>query len=92
MEGAVLQGVLIDEAIEVLFECAGDFAWAPRARAIQQPLGPLIGKALHPFAQGRIRQVEGGGDGGDVVTGDHRMDGLCTAKDTRRLGLLEQGF
>jgi hypothetical protein len=92
MEGAMLQGVLIDEAIEVLFECAGDFAWATRARAIQQPLGPLIGKALHPFAQGRIRQTEGGRDGGDVLTRDHRMDGECTAKDTRLLGLLEHGF
>jgi hypothetical protein len=91
MAGAGLQRGVSDEAMEVLFECAGALAWAPRARALQQPLGPLIGKALHPCAQGRIRQVEGGGDGGDVLTCDHRMDGLCTAKDTRRLGLLEHG-
>jgi hypothetical protein len=88
----VLEGVLIDEVVEGLFECAGDFARATGAWAIQQSLGPLIGKALHPFAQGRIRQMEGGGDGGDVLTRDHRMDGLCTAKNTRLLGLLEHGF
>jgi hypothetical protein len=82
---------LIDEVVEVLCEFAGDLARATGARAIQQTLGPLIGKALHPFAPGRIRQVEGGGDGGDVLTRDHRMDGLCTAKDTRLLGLLEHG-
>jgi hypothetical protein len=30
----MLQGVLINEAIEVLFQCAGDFGRATRARAI----------------------------------------------------------
>jgi hypothetical protein len=88
----MLEGVLIDERVAVLFACAGDFARATGARAIQETLGPLIGKALHPFAPGRIRSMEGGGDGGDVLTRDHRMDGLCTAKDTRLLGLLAQGF
>jgi hypothetical protein len=91
MERAVLQGVLIDEAIEVLFQRARDFGRSPGAWAIQQALGPLLRKALHPFTQGRIRQVEGGGDGGDVLPRDHRMDGLCTAKDTCLLGLLEYG-
>jgi hypothetical protein len=83
---------LIDEVVEVLFECAGDLARATGARALQQTLGPLMGKALHPCAQGRIRHMEGGGDGGDMLTRDHRIDGLCTAKNPRRLGLLEHGF
>ena len=87
----MLQGVLLDETLEVLFEFAGDLARATRARALQQPLGPSLGKALHPFAQGRIRHVEGGGDGGDVLPCDHRMDSLGPAKDPRLLGLLEQG-
>ena len=46
----MLKGVLIDKVIEVLFEGAGHFGRSTGARAIQQPLGPLIGKALHPFA------------------------------------------
>ena len=87
----MLEGVLIDQAIEVLFQLTRDFGRSPGARAIQQALRPLMGKALHPFAQGGIGQKEGGGDGGDVLTRDHRMDSLCTAKDTRLLGLLEHG-
>jgi len=92
MEGAMLQGVLIDEAIEMLFQFTRHFGRSTGTGTIEQTLGPLIGKALHPFAQGRIRHAEGGGDGGDVLTRDHRMDGLCPAKDTRLLGLLEQSF
>ena len=88
----MLEGVLIEQAIEVLFELARDFGRSTGAWAIQQALGPLLRQALHPFTQSRIRQMEGGGDGGDMVTHDHRMDGLCTAKDTRLLGLLEHGF
>jgi hypothetical protein len=85
----VLEGVFVNEAIEVLFELARDFGWSTGGRSIQQALGPLLRKALHPFTQGRIRQVEGRGDGRDMVTRDHRTDSLGTAKDTRLLGLLE---
>jgi hypothetical protein len=85
----VLEGVFVNEAIEVLFELARDLGWSTGARSIQQALGPLLRKALHPFTQGRIRQVEGRGDGRDMVTRDHRTDSLGTAKDTRLLGLLE---
>jgi hypothetical protein len=92
MEGAVLQGVLINEAIEMVFQLAGDFGRSTRAWAIHQTLGALVGKALHPFPQGRIRQVEGGGDGGDVLTRDHRMDGLCPAKDPGLFRLLQDGL
>ena len=88
----MLQGVLVDEAIEVLFQLARDFRGSTGARAIPQALGPLLRKALHPFPQGRIRHVEGRGDGGDMVTRDHRTDSLGTAKDPRLLGLLEHGF
>ena len=75
----MLQGILIDEAIEVLCQLARDFGRSTGARAIPQALGSLLRKALHPFTQGRIRQVEGGGDSGDMVPRDHRMDGLGTA-------------
>lgn len=85
----MLQGVCVDEAIEVLLQRARDFGWSTGARAIPQALGPLLRKALHPFTQGRICQVEGRGDGGDMVTRNHRTDSLGTAKDTRLLGLLE---
>jgi hypothetical protein len=83
---------LIDQAIEVLFEFTRHFGWAARARAIQQALRPLLGKALHPFAEGRIRKVQGCGDGADVVASDDLPDGLRTAKDAGLLGLLEHGI
>ena len=50
----MLQGVLIDEAIEVLFQRAGDFGGATGARAIHQALRALVGKAMDPLAQGGI--------------------------------------
>lgn len=84
----MLQGVFVDEAIEVLLQLACDFGGTTGARSIPQALGPLLRKALHPFPQGRIGQVEGRGDGGDMVTRNHRTDSLGTAKDTRLLGLL----
>jgi len=89
MEGAVLQGVLINEAIEVLFQRARDFGRATGARAIQQALGPLLRKALHPFSEGGIGQVEGRGDGVDMVACHDLTDGLRPAKAPSLLGLLQ---
>jgi hypothetical protein len=60
----VLEGGLVNEAMEVLCQLARDFGWATGACAIQQALGPLLCKALHPCPQGSMRQVEEGrGDG-----------------------------
>jgi hypothetical protein len=87
----VLQGVFVDEAMEVLLQRACDFGWSTAARTIPQALVALLRKALHPFPQGRIRQVEGRGDSRDMVTRHYRTDRLGTAKDPRLLGLLEQG-
>jgi hypothetical protein len=88
----MLQGVLIDEAIEVLFQRARDFGRSPGARAIQQALGPLLRKALHPFSEGGISQVEGGGDGVDMLACHDFTDGLRPAKDPSLLGLLQDGL
>ena len=88
----MLEGVLVNETIEVLFQCTGDGARAARARTIPQARGPLLRKALHPFAEGRIRQVQGCGDGADAVARDDLPDGLRTAKEAGLLGLLEHGI
>jgi integrase len=47
----MLQGVLIDQAIEVLFQLARDFGRSTGARAIHQSLCALVGKAVDPFPQ-----------------------------------------
>lgn len=88
----MFQGVLIDQAIEVPFEFTRHFGWAARARAIHQALRSLLGKALPPFAEGRIRKVKGRGDGVDVVARDDLPNGLRAAKDAGLLGLLEHGI
>jgi hypothetical protein len=92
MEGAVLQGVLINEAIEVLFQLARDLGRSTGARSIQQALGPLLRKALHPFSEGGIGHVEGRGDGVDMVACHDLTDGLRPAKDASLLGLLQYGL
>ena len=85
----MLQRVLIDETIEVLFQLAGDCGRSPGAWAIPQALGPLLRKALHPCAEGGIGQMERRGDGIDMVAGHDLPDRLRAAKDPRFLGLLD---
>ena len=88
----MLQGVFIDKAIEMLFQGAGDFAWAPGARSIQQALGPLLCKALYPFSECGIGQMERLGDGVDMVACHHLTDGLRPAKDPGLFRLLQDGL
>ena len=91
-EGPLLERVLLDEALEMLFEFAGHFARSSRARAIEEALGPLPGKALHPFAQGGIGETERGGDRANVLPSDDLPDSLCPAKNAGLPGLLEYGL
>ena len=88
----MLEGVLIDQAIEVLFQRARDFGRSPGARAIHQTLETLIGKTMHPFPQGRIRKLEGIGDVLDAPSFDDVTDSLGTAEDTGLFGLLDEGI
>ena len=91
-EGAVLQGVLIDEAVEMLFEFTRDFRGSTGARAIHQALDTLIGKAMHPFAQGRIGKLERVRDGLQTLAFDDFTDGLGATADAHLFGLLEHYF
>jgi hypothetical protein len=54
-KGTMLQRVLLDQTIEVLFQLTGEFGRSPRARAIPQALRSLLRKALYPLAEGGIR-------------------------------------
>ena len=88
----MLERILIDEAVEMLFECAGDFARSPGTRPIHQACHAVVGKALHPLAESRVGKVEGRRDSAAVVASDHRTDSLCTAKDTGLFSLLKYGL
>jgi hypothetical protein len=82
MDGPVLQGVLIDEVIEVAFQLARDFGRSPGARAVDEPPRPLVRKPIDPLPQGRIRKLERVGDGLQALPFDHVAHGLGSAEDT----------
>jgi hypothetical protein len=84
----MLQGVLIDQAIEMGFQLAGDFGRSPGAWAIDQTLGALVGKAIHPFPQGRIRKLKRVRDGLQPLPFHDVAHGLGTAEDAGFFGLL----
>jgi hypothetical protein len=92
MAGAVLEGVVVDEPIEVMRQLAGHFGWAARAGAIQQALDALVGKAMDPLAQRGIGKVQRIGDRLEAVPLDDRADGLGTAEEAGLLALLEEGI
>jgi hypothetical protein len=77
----VLQGVLIDQAIAVLFQRARDFGWATRARAIHEAMDPLVGKAVDPLAEGGIGEVQRLRDRLETLALNDIAHGLGTAKD-----------
>ena len=78
----MLQRVLIDEAIEVLCQCAGHCGRATGAGTIAQPLGALVGKAIDPLAEGGIGQRERIGDGLQALPFDDFTDCLSATEDS----------
>jgi hypothetical protein len=86
----MLQRVLLDQAIEMLFQLARDFGRSTGARAIDQALGALVGKTVHPLSQRGIGERERVGDGLQAVPFDHFTDGLGTAEDTSLFRLFQE--
>jgi hypothetical protein len=82
---------LINEAIEVLFEGTGHLRGAPGAWSLHQPLHPLVGKAIDPLAESRIRQGEGVRDGWATLPLHNVVHGLGTAQAAGCFGLLYAG-
>ena len=77
----MLEGVLINEAIEVLFEGTGHFRGATGAGTIEQALGALVGKAIDPLVEGRVGKRERIGDGLQASTFDDFTDRLSAPED-----------
>jgi len=84
----MLEGVLINEAIEVLLSSARDFGWSTGARAIQKALRTLVGKTIDPLAQRGIGKLERVGDRLEALPFDDIAHGLGQTEDASRLGLL----
>src|SRR5215468_4276723 len=91
MEGAMRQGVLIDEAIEVLFQLACDFGRSPGAGVVQEAWRALVGKAMDPLTQRGIGKGQRIRDGLEALAFDDFTHGLRTAKDAGLLRLLHKG-
>jgi hypothetical protein len=90
MDRAVLQGVLIDEAIEVLFQRARDFGRSTGARAIHQTRRALGSKAMDPRAEGGRGQLQRVGDGLQTLTFDDVTDRLSAPEDPGLFGLFHE--
>jgi hypothetical protein len=85
----MLQGVWIDQTIEVLFQRARDVGRSSGARAIDYTLRAVGGKAIDPLAEGGIGQGEGVRDRLQAVAFDDLAHGLGTAEDAGFPGLLD---
>src|SRR5262245_43715675 len=92
MERTMLEGVLIDESVELGFDRAGHFGWSAATGAVQEAAGAFASKALDPFSQGGVGEVDGVRDGFDGLSGDHFADGLSPAKDAGFLRMLHKGI
>lgn len=88
----MLQGILLDEAIEVLFQSTAYCGRSTGARAVDEAWGTFMGKAMDPFAEGGIGKREGVGDRLQVSTFDDFTDRLGAAEDPGLFRLLQHGI
>jgi hypothetical protein len=92
MERAMCEGVLIDETVKLGFQRAGHFDRSSATGAVQEAAGAFASKALHPFSQGGVGEMEEVRDGCDGLSGDDLTDGLRAATDAGFLGVLQKGI
>jgi hypothetical protein len=90
MAGAVRERVVVDETIEVVCQGPRHLWRSTGARAIHQPLGALVGKAIAPFPPGGVRTLERVGAGVEAVPLDDCAYGLGTPAPPGLLGLLQE--
>ena len=92
MKRAVVQRVLVDEAIEVLFQLTGDLGRSARAGAVRKAWRTLVGKTMDPLAQRGIGKVQCIRDRLETLAFDDFTHGLGTAKDPRLFRLFQEGI
>ena len=88
----MLERVLVDEAIQVLFQGIRHFRRATRAGAIHQALDTLVREAMDPLAQGGIGKVQRVGHRLEALAFDDLAHRLSPTEDPGFLGLLEIGI
>ncbi len=90
MARAVLERVVVDEAIEVVRQGTRHFRRSTGAGTIRQALDPMVGKAMHPFAQRGIGKVQRVRDRLEAVPFDDFAHGLGTPEHAGLLGLFQE--
>jgi hypothetical protein len=88
----MLQGVLIDEAVEMRFQSPGHFGRSTGARALSEALHALVGKAVDPLAEGGIGHVKRLGDRLEAPSLDDVAHGLGPAEAPGLFGLFDEGI
>ena len=83
----MLERVVLDETIEVFFQCTGHFGRPTRAGTIDEALGALGGNTVPPLSQSGRGERKRVGDGLQAVPFDHLTDSLGTAEDPSLFGL-----
>ena len=86
----MLEGVLVDEPIEVVCQLAGHFGWATGAGTVPQALDPLVGEAMDPRAQRGIGKVQRVGHCLEAVSLDDFTHSLGPAEAPGLLRLLQE--
>ena len=92
MDGAMREGGLIDETVQLGGQLAGHFERSSATGAVQEAAGAFASKALHPFAQGGVGEMEEGRDGFDGLSRDDLPDGVRAVKDAGFLGVLQTRY
>jgi hypothetical protein len=86
----VLQRVLLDEAIEVFFQCTGHCGRATGAGAIHQAVDTLGGKAMDPLAQRGIGKGQRSRNRLEALAFDDVAHSLGTAEDASLFRLFQE--
>lgn len=92
MARAVLERVLVDEAIEVVRQGTRHFRRSTGAGASRQALDPVVGKAMDPFAQRGIGKVQRVRDSLEAVPFDDFAHGLGAPKHAGLFGLFQESI
>jgi hypothetical protein len=78
----VRQGVLFEKTMDTGFDFIGDGARSSWPRSIDKSLSAFSSKALDPFSEGGIGEIEGFRSRFDGMIGHDLPDGLGATKDT----------
>jgi hypothetical protein len=92
MVGAMLERVVVDEAIEVLREGPGYLRRSTGAGAVRKALDPVVGKAMHPCAQRGIGKVARVRDGWEAWLFHDFAHGLGTPEHAGLFGRLQESI